>query len=449
MSRCPALPLKMLRIGRHCAVMVALCTVATSPALGADGNRLKVIEKALEQDRAKAEQLQTRAAALEKEIITLRAESISTARKAQNFETQLSEIEAQLAALEEQETAKVADLETRRAQMGGTLAALQRIALQPVEAMIVSPAAPVDTVRSAMLLRVAIPAIEIRAAALRKELESLATLRREIAVQRNDLATTGQALLGERERLSALIQRKSNARTEMTVEQQAALDRAANMAAEAKDLRDLLERVEREAQEQAERIARDEAERLAREDAARQLAQEEAARQAQTPTTEATPAIPPPPQSAPTRQQTALARPDNIRPFPESGTSLVMPARGSIIVRYGQNRGGNGAAKGITIAARGNAQVVAPFDGKVVYAGNFRRYGQILIIEHGGRYHTLLAGLDRIDAVVGQWLLAGEPVGILGAPGSGAPELYLELRRAGQPINPLPWLATIDDKVQG
>ena len=89
------------------------------------------------------------------------------------------------------------------------------------------------------------------------------------------------------------------------------------------------------------------------------------------------------------------------------------------------------------------------FRSQVVYAVPFRRYGQILIIEHGGRYHTLLAGLDRIHAVVGQWLLAGEPVGVLGSPQSGHPELYFELRRAGQPNNPLPWLATTGDKVRG
>ena len=438
----PAMPHDRLARIRLGAVMLglALCVVTVSPTLGAEHNRLEAIEKALKQDRAKAEQLKRRAEILEKEIQALRAESISAARKAQDFEARLSDIELQLAALEQQEAATVADLDARRAQMGGTLAALQRIALQPVEAMAVSPATPIDTVRSAMLLRVAIPAIEMRAAVLREELESLAVLRREIAVQRNEMAVTGQALLDERERLSSLIQRKSAARTETTAEQQAALDRSARMAAEAKDLRDLLERVEREAQEQAERAAREEAERLA---------QEDAARQAQTPSPAATPAIPPPPEQAPDRQQTALARPDNIRPFPESGASLVIPARGNVIVRYGQNRRGSGAAKGIIIAARGGAQVVAPYDGKVVYAGNFRRYGQILIIEHGGRYHTLLAGLDRIDAVVGQWLLAGEPVGILGSPGSGAPELYLELRRAGQPINPLPWLATTGDKVQG
>ncbi|MCH9000919.1 MAG: peptidoglycan DD-metalloendopeptidase family protein, partial [Proteobacteria bacterium] len=182
------------------------------------------------------------------------------------------------------------------------------------------------------------------------------------------------------------------------------------------------ELAERQAREKAERQARELAERQARE--AEDRAPAEATR-------------------------LALVRPDNIRPFPDARASLRIPARGRVVLRYGQSRADQGASKGISIRARGGAQVVAPYDGQVVYAGPFRRYGQILIIEHGGRYHTLLAGLDRIYAVVGQWLLAGEPVGVLGSPQSGLPELYFELRRAGQPINPLPWLATTGDKVRG
>ena len=138
-----------------------------------------------------------------------------------------------------------------------------------------------------------------------------------------------------------------------------------------------------------------------------------------------------------------------FRSFPSTGQSLIVPARGKVKTRFGQTQSDGRAARGIVIAARKGAQVVAPYDGKVVYAGEFRSYGQILIIEHGGRYHTLLAGLGRVDAVVGQWLLAGEPVGILGGASGSAPELYLELRRAGEPINPLPWLATTGDKVRG
>jgi septal ring factor EnvC (AmiA/AmiB activator) len=105
------------------------------------------------------------------------------------------------------------------------------------------------------------------------------------------------------------------------------------------------------------------------------------------------------------------------------------------------------SSKGITIETRSGAQVVAPFDGRIEFAGPFRGYGQILIIEHADGYHSLLAGLGRIDGTVGQSLVAGEPVGAMGS--SDRPSLYLELRRHGQPINPLPWLATRDEKVSG
>ncbi len=93
--------------------------------------------------------------------------------------------------------------------------------------------------------------------------------------------------------------------------------------------------------------------------------------------------------------------------------------------------------------------MVSPHEGRVVFAGPFRRYGQLLIIEHGEGYYSLLAGLARIDGVIGQWILGGEPVGIMGRPGNGNPALYMELRRNGQPINPLPWLAARKGKVSG
>jgi murein hydrolase activator len=83
-----------------------------------------------------------------------------------------------------------------------------------------------------------------------------------------------------------------------------------------------------------------------------------------------------------------------------------------------------------------------------VFAGPFRGYGQILIIAHGDGYHSLLAGLDRVDSLVGQWLLAGEPVGTM-ADSADQPRLYLELRHNNQPINPAPWLMTRVEKVNG
>jgi septal ring factor EnvC (AmiA/AmiB activator) len=106
-------------------------------------------------------------------------------------------------------------------------------------------------------------------------------------------------------------------------------------------------------------------------------------------------------------------------------------------------------SQGITVETLPLAQVVAPHDGLVVFAGNYRDYGLLLIIDHGEGYHTLLAGLSRIDGTVGQWLLAGEPIGQMGAGSGGKPNLYVELRRHGEPLNPLPWLAANERRVSG
>jgi len=127
---------------------------------------------------------------------------------------------------------------------------------------------------------------------------------------------------------------------------------------------------------------------------------------------------------------------------------MVLPAAGEMVIGFGGTGASGESSKGITLATRPGAEVVAPFDGRVVFAGAFRGYGRILIIRHGDGYHSLVAGLDRIDSSVGQWLTAGEPIGRMSA-GEARPRLYLELRHDGQPINPLPWLATRDAKVKG
>ena len=134
------------------------------------------------------------------------------------------------------------------------------------------------------------------------------------------------------------------------------------------------------------------------------------------------------------------SHPFNLKPFALSRGSLRYPAVGRISKRYGQTIRRGVTSKGLTIETRSSAQVVAPYNGKVVYAGNFRGYGQLLIIDHGEGYHTLLAGMSRIDGVIGQYLFLGEPVGVMGIPRKGKPKLYVELRRNSQPINPIPWL---------
>jgi murein hydrolase activator len=122
--------------------------------------------------------------------------------------------------------------------------------------------------------------------------------------------------------------------------------------------------------------------------------------------------------------------------------SYRWPARGRIVETWGQAQPGGQIARGLTIEPREAASLVAPADGTVAFAGTFRGYGQILILEHGGGYHSILAQLGRIDAAVGQTVAAGEPVGRAGIDERGMPVLYLELRRNGQPVDPTPWLQT-------
>ena len=441
----------------HCALLALLGLILAAPSAAAPPqDRLDAVERALSADRAKAEVLGRQSRKLETEVSALQTEIVSTARNAQDLEEELSVIERTLAGFEAEAAERTAQLAAKRQQLAHTLAALQMIALQPPEALLVAPTAPIDTVRGALLLRVAVANIERRAKALRADLDDLARLRRQIAAQMRALAPKLEALESERARLARLVARKRSLRSVVFSEQRAAQRRAERLAADAKDLRDLIDRLERAAREKADREARELAELKAREKAeraARELAEREAAARRQAEAGRRA-------KEEAARQQAELARPQapmrlqkpaNVRSFPSApGTAnLVMPARGRVVKRFGQENEEGGVSSGVTIATRRAAQVVAPYDGQVAYAGTFRGYGQILIIEHGGRYHTLLAGLARLGAVVGQWVLAGEPVGTMGRPEDRNPELYLELRRTGQPINPLPWLATTNDRVRG
>ncbi len=423
------------------------------PVAGAQAQQnqddLQALERSLEADRARAETLRNAAQALTAEVEALRERAITAAARTQSLETEIGEAERSLAALDREEAEKTDRLAKRRSQLAQTLGALQRLALQPPEAALGRAEQPIDSARAAMLLKVAVPALEERADALRAELGDLAILRARIAIKRDDLGAARGALKSERDRLSALLTRKASLQESTEGERQETEERIARMAREAGDLRELMERLEAEAaeqrrQEEARRLAEEKRQAEARAAAEREAAEEERLAEAARLAAEEA-------KAAEKAQQTArLAPPSNLRAFPETPASLNMPMRGEIVRLYGQAGSTAGeTAKGITIRGRPGAQIVAPFDGRIAYSGPFRGYGQILIIDHGERYHTILAGLDQIDAVVGQWVLAGEPVARMSDLAGGSAELYLELRRTGQAINPLPWLATNDDKVRG
>jgi len=128
---------------------------------------------------------------------------------------------------------------------------------------------------------------------------------------------------------------------------------------------------------------------------------------------------------------------------------LRLPAAGQVVLTYGAIDRFGTTSRGLHIASEPGTPVVAPLAGTIKFAGRFRNYGQILIVEHSNGYHSLIAGLGRIDTAVGRLVSAGEPIGVVADPADGVPDLYFELRRNGQPINPRRGIPALDGKGQG
>jgi septal ring factor EnvC (AmiA/AmiB activator) len=143
-------------------------------------------------------------------------------------------------------------------------------------------------------------------------------------------------------------------------------------------------------------------------------------------------------------------------PFHLAKAKLPMPVSGRRVLAYGEQTQYGSKSKGLVLETRSGAQVTSPCDGWIVYAGEFRSYGKLLIVNAGGGYHILLAGLSHIDVQPGEFILAAEPVGIMSTTkkepagaASAAPVLYVEFRKDGQPIDPDPWWVKVSQKAQG
>jgi septal ring factor EnvC (AmiA/AmiB activator) len=162
----------------------------------------------------------------------------------------------------------------------------------------------------------------------------------------------------------------------------------------------------------------------------------------------------------PEAKKLAFVQPGRLKPsvpFSQTKGLLPSPAEGILVRNFGDPDSYGGTSQGIAIETRDKAQVTAPCDGWVVYADNLRNYGQVLIINAGGGYHILLAGMDRIQASLGQFVLAGEPIAIMGSrknpdeTGGTAkkPILYIEFRKNQKPVDPSPWWSSRADVEKG
>jgi septal ring factor EnvC (AmiA/AmiB activator) len=378
-------------------------------------------------NRVERDTLAMTAAALTAEIQGLRRQSISAAEAMQRHESALTMLETQLKLLGVEEERKNAALRREEGRRAGLLMALVRLARNPPEALALATPDPVVAERAALLLGATVPPIDRAARKLSNDVKQLAALRAAIALAEARHRAEEGKLNSQQSQLADLIARKS------ALERQAQPDTGANdqdlaaLAAEAATLKELIEKLDAATASPTQVAA-----------TIRPPAIPAPAGTATPPQTVAAPATTPP----------NPAKPPKIRSFLYAPGRYLIPSSGTLLRGYNKPNDVGIASKGLTYETRASAQVIAPFDGRVLFSGPFKGYGEILIIEHGDGYHSLVAGLAKLDVTVGQWLIAGEPVGIMPG-GEDKPRLYLELRHDGQPINPLPWLATSNEKVSG
>ena len=437
--------------------------------------KLDAARKARATDEARVSEIekQNRALIADREELTGRL--ILLGKKEQDTERRLSLIEASLAAID----ARLADLADRkreinialsaqRKKIAGLLAALQRMGRNPPPVIVTRRDDALEMVRSAMLLEHAFPELRDEARKLRSQLEEKIAVENEEKQKRSEQVgqqakerEEKQKLKREQKEVDDLLEQKR----QLLAKNQSDLDtiriEADKKASEIQSLGELIAALDKTIEQKTDlgRYNRD-LKRAEREGREREIA-------ALPTTPKATPPIEKP-EVAPERrppitvpdldQPGATLVPGSGRlplgtgrltpaiPFGQARGKLPMPTSGRVVLAFGSETQTGRRSRGVVFQTRPSARITSPADGWIVYAGAFRSYGQLLIINAGDGYHIVMAGLSRIDVRLGQFVLASEPVGTMpstpstGA-GNAATVLYVEFRKQGRPIDPKPWWA--------
>jgi len=396
-------------------MVVGVCSAGVSK------QDLAKVEKQVVLQRQEQKKLEQAALKAGEELKKVNKEMINAAKMIQDNEESLSLMEERLLLLEDDYKKTQEKLLAQDKNLLKTISALQSLALKPTEALFVQPLSPVDIVRSAMILRETVPYLEAQADIIKQELSVLEKKRDVIKRQVRKITEQKGQLERKHAQMKVLSEKKAKYQRAVSAQSRQAKENIKKLANQAQDLRELLNKLEAEKAEKA-RIAEEKRRKMA-EEAKRKVLSSTKSGQEKT--------------ADLIKFDTDIINETGDN-FIKAKGSLSRPARGKIVTRYGQETSKGVSSKGIIIETRNLAQVIAPFDGSVLFAGPFRGYGNLIIIEHGRGYTSLLAGLESMDCEVGQMLLAGEPVGQMAE--KGEPRLYMELRKDNQPINPESWI---------
>ncbi len=374
--------------------------------------------------------------ALQSDIAALRADQqdldqkiAETASRRAELDQQIKAGEQTMTGLSERQEAVRLSLISRRSVLAEVLAALQRLGRDPPPALLVSPEDALSSVRSAIMLGAVVPEIRAETQALADDLKELAALRQAIAVERVALAKALEENAEEEQRLANLASEKAALQEQSSRRLERERERAEALSVRSTELESVIARL---ADEIVSLRQAAEAARKAEEERQRQLAE----------------------QLERARAFAAVAVPDKNRIMPAYAFSrltgtLSLPVQGETVRYFGADDGTGHTLAGEVLATEKGATVVAPADGWIAYAGPFRSYGQVVIIDTGENHHVVLAGMEKIKVSAGRFVVAGEPLATMGQTrfaGSAAlslaserPTLYIEIRKDGQPVDPRSW----------
>ncbi|MBN9317310.1 MAG: peptidoglycan DD-metalloendopeptidase family protein [Devosia sp.] len=405
---------------------------STAPAASADPE-MTARQQALSDIEASISLSKERADALKKEIADMQGDRnkqnaalIAAAERVKRAETDIAALEDKLGDLIVQELEVRGRLDGADNNISNVLAALERISRNPPPALIVNPSDALGSARSAILISAILPELQAKADAVMADLRHLGEIKAEALKQQEQLEANLQVLEEEQLRITSLIAARKENENRATTALAAEEAEAQALADKATSLKQLIDELQKRAA------------------AVSTAAQATAAANAGG--------------TAPTLDKDtvklALAntnRSEPAVPFAQAKGFLTMPSSGVTVIDYGAGDGFGGISRGLSIVTRAEAQVVAPADGWVLFAGNYLNYGQIVILNAGQDYTLLLAGLAKVDVQLGQFVMMGEPVGTMGSQtigrtvatsaGVSRPTLYIEMRKNNEPVDPTGWWA--------
>ena len=448
--------------------IAAACTVAF-PLFAAAQGGLSPDEarKRLEGDRSRLEATERRGKDLQSDLTKISAERerinarlVETAKLVQQSEGQLSLIESRLGELDAQEKHLRQTLDARQVSISALLGAMLRMGRNPPPVMVASRKDVLSSFRSGTLLTPVLHELGGEAKALSEQLSDHVRVTKNIRTEGEKLRAETVRLSDARTRLAGLQESKRQSLADRQTELAQVRQAAAEISKSVSDLSELITKLDKEVAEKTGLGSYEQ------EIAAAELQPSTGAPPADTKGAGATGALGSLDERgasvvlAPSSERVAMLTPGRIKPalpFLDARGLLPLPAQGRRVLAFGEKTQYGSQSRGLVLETRHGGQVVSPSDGWIVYAGEFRSYGQLLIINAGGGYHILLAGLSQIDVQLGQFVLAGEPVGVMSAAAKSpqaktqdnAPILYIEFRKDQRPIDPDPWWSDASRKVQG